>query len=69
MLPRTPICSNSESKENLELDHWLSLDTEPEWPTSLPHHSALGKSSSGCEDITIKEKTSVCSWYLVSFDA
>ena len=28
ILQLTAICSNSESKENLELDHWLSLSTQ-----------------------------------------
>ena len=36
LFQRTPICINSESKENLEIDHRLSLDTEPEWRTSIP---------------------------------
>ena len=30
------MCNNSEIKDNLQLDLWLSLDTQPEWRMSIP---------------------------------
>ena len=49
MFPLTAMSNNSGSKKNLEVDHWLSLDTETGWRTCIPFISGHQFSALSCK--------------------